>query len=76
MKANLKEPRRRGCGYVRMSSSQQEKSPARQRKEILAMAEREGIEIVAWYLDEAVSGDSGPMERSGFRDMLQAAKDG
>lgn len=43
-------------GYIRMSTSKQEDSPARQRAEIERMAEREGYRILRWYEDHGKTG--------------------
>jgi len=64
------------AGYVRMSSGKQERSPAQQKAEILKLAKAEGCRIVVWFTDEAITGDSGPEQRPGFRDMLEAAERG
>ena len=45
-------------GYIRMSSDKQEASPEQQRKEIIALAERDGYRIIRWYVDEGISGDA------------------
>ena len=44
-------------GYIRRSSSKQEKSLAEQRREIETYAERQGYSIIRWYEDDAISGD-------------------
>lgn len=67
--------RLRAAGYIRMSSSKQESSPAQQRKEIIALAERKGYQIVAWYTDEAISGDE-IEKRPDFRRLLEDARNG
>lgn len=64
------------ASYVRMSSGKQERSPAQQRGEIKKLAKSEGCEIVNEFSDEAVSGDSGPEQRPGFRAMLESAERG
>lgn len=70
-----KKAKLRGVGYIRMSSGKQEKSPAQQKKEIRALAKREGIEVVAWLdADMAITGDSGPEQRPDFGKMLDMAK--
>lgn len=43
--------------YIRMSTDKQEESPEQQRREIIAMAEKLGYEILRWYEDLGVSGD-------------------
>ena len=61
----------RAAQYVRMSSGKQERSPAQQRAEIRRLAKAEGCEIVAKFEDQAITGDSGPEKRPGFRAMLR-----
>ncbi|MEZ6147456.1 MAG: recombinase family protein [Planctomycetaceae bacterium] len=65
----------RAAGYIRMSSAKQETSPAQQRNEIIGLAKRKGFEIVAWYIDEGISGDE-IEKRPDFRRMLQDGQDG
>lgn len=67
--------KRLACGYIRMSSAKQESSPAQQRKEITALAERKGLQIVAWYVDEGISGDE-IEKRPDFCRMLADARTG
>jgi DNA invertase Pin-like site-specific DNA recombinase len=43
-------------GYVRMSSDQQQNSPARQSKDIEALAKRLGYRVVRWYEDHSLTG--------------------
>ena len=43
-------------GYIRMSSDQQEASPARQKSEIEQLADREGYKIIRWYEDRGLTG--------------------
>jgi DNA invertase Pin-like site-specific DNA recombinase len=62
------------AAYIRMSGRQQDKSPAEQRAEIGKLAAREGCQVVAWYADEAVTGDSGTDERPGLAALLADAK--
>jgi site-specific DNA recombinase len=64
------------AAYIRMSGRQQEKSPAEQRAEIVKRAAREGCQIVEWFTDEAVSGDTSSDTRSGLAALLTAAKAG
>jgi DNA invertase Pin-like site-specific DNA recombinase len=71
MKTNAKT---KAACYVRMSSSQQERSPEQQRTELTRLAEREGCDIVRWESDEAICGDSGAEHRPGLRALLAAAK--
>ena len=46
------------AAYIRMSGRQQDKSPAEQRSEITKLATREGCQVVEWFTDEAITGDS------------------
>ena len=64
------------AAYIRMSGRQQDKSPAEQREEITKLASREGCEIVEWFTDEAITGDSSTDARPGLAAMLTAAKAG
>jgi DNA invertase Pin-like site-specific DNA recombinase len=59
-----------------MSGRQQDKSPAEQRAEITKLAAREGCSIVAWFTDEAITGDSSTSSRPGLAALLTAAKAG
>lgn len=68
-------PATRACGYVRMSSAEQESSPAQQQKEIASLAKQKGYEIVAWYADEGISGDE-VEKRPDFCRMLADAQKG
>jgi hypothetical protein len=43
-------------GYTRMSTDRQENSPDRQRREIKALADREGYRITKWYEDHGLTG--------------------
>ena len=58
-----------------MSSDQQEDSPARQRKDIEALAERAGYGIVRWYEDHGLTGTESS-KRKGFQKLLAEAKSG
>ncbi len=68
--------KKRAAGYIRMSSGKQERSPAQQRSEIKRLAKTENVEVVLWFTDEAITGDSGDMERPDFGNMLRAAEAG
>jgi len=72
----MKAKREPAASYVRMSSAKQDRSPAQQRAEIAKLAAAQGYEVAIWQTDEAVTGDSGPDERPGFRRLLEAAKAG
>jgi len=62
-------------GYIRMSSDQQQDSPARQRKDIEAMAKRLGYRIVRWYEDHGLTGTESS-KRKDFLKLLADAKGG
>lgn len=67
-------PKATACGYMRTSSATNcgadRDSGARQRAAIEACARARGLEIVAWFHDEAVSGADAVDTRPGFRAML------
>lgn len=62
------------AAYIRMSDRQQDKSPAEQRDEITKLAAREGFQIVDWFADEAITGDSTTDERPGLAALAAGAK--
>ncbi len=62
-------------GYIRMSSDQQQDSPARQRQDIQALAERLGYQIVKWYEDRGLTGTESS-KRKDFQNLLTDAKAG
>jgi DNA invertase Pin-like site-specific DNA recombinase len=64
------------AGYIRMSGRQQDKSPAEQRAEIAKLADRQGCQVVEWFTDEAITGDSSTDVRPGLAALLSAAKAG
>jgi hypothetical protein len=59
--------------YVRMSTLQQEHSPAQQLAAIKRHCQERGIEIVAQFSDHGISGDL-PKKRPGFLRMLEAGR--
>ena len=61
--------------YLRMSSSTQEQSIPAQRAELQAYAKKHGFEIVAEYVDEAISGDA-TEKRAGFLQMRDDSQRG
>lgn len=62
-------------GYLRRSTSKQEKSLDDQRREIERYAAEHGYTIVRWYQDDGISGDS-TEKRLGFQAMHKAACNG
>ena len=64
------------AAYIRMSSDKQDKSPEEQRREVTALAKREGYRIAdcSWYVDEGISGDE--HDRPEFRRMILDAERG
>ena len=66
----------RAAAYLRYSSDSQDGSDKQQAEEIDKLAEREGCEIVATFVDKAISGDSGRESRPDLDRMLAAAERG
>ena len=62
-------------GYLRRSTSKQEKSLDDQRREIERYAAEHGYRIVRWYTDDGISGDA-TEQRAGFLAMHAAALNG
>ena len=52
----MTDERRPAVGYVRMSTDQQQDSPARQRQDIEGLASPQGIRIIRWYEDYGQTG--------------------
>lgn len=52
--------------YVRVSTDEQRLGPEAQRAQIEAWAAREGVHVVAWHVDQGVSGASTVDERPGL----------
>ncbi|MCO6459272.1 MAG: recombinase family protein [Pirellulaceae bacterium] len=63
----------KACGYIRMSTPDQKESPEIQKEVILALAEREGYEIVAWYEDLGRSGSKNTQKRTEWLRLLADA---
>lgn len=66
----------KAAGYIRMSGRQQDKSPQEQKEEILKLAAKERCEVVGWFCDEAITGDSSTDERPGLAALQAGAKAG
>ena len=52
----MKDKLKPAVGYIRMSTDQQQDSPARQRRDIEALAKRLGYHIIDWYEDHGLTG--------------------
>ena len=61
------------AGYVRMSTDMQADSPARQRGEIEALAQRDSYTIIRWYEDKGLSGTESK-NRPEFQKLMKAAE--
>ena len=59
----------KAVGYLRVS--QKDENIENQRMAILDFAKRRGLEVVAWFTDEDVSGTIPPRMREGYRAMLK-----
>lgn len=62
-------------GYIRMSTDKQEDSPARQRRDIERMADRQNYRITGWYEDHGLTGTES-LNRPEFQRLLKNAKTG
>jgi DNA invertase Pin-like site-specific DNA recombinase len=69
-KASIPAPSRRLPSWIRVSTSKQETS--NQRRELQAVAERSGWQIVKVYEDAGISGAKGREKRPGLDAMLKA----
>ncbi len=65
----MNDKRKPAVGYIRMSSDQQQDSPARQRQDIQALAERFGYQIFKWYEGHGLTGTESS-KRKDFRKRL------
>jgi DNA invertase Pin-like site-specific DNA recombinase len=71
----MNDERKPAVGYVRMSTDQQQDSPARQRQDIEALAQRQGFRIIRWYEDHGQTGTESSKRRE-FQKLLADAKAG
>lgn len=67
------EVTRRAVGYLRRSTDKQEQSIGDQRKALIHYAEAHGIEIVDYFVDDAISGTS-TTGRKAFQQMMADAQ--
>jgi DNA invertase Pin-like site-specific DNA recombinase len=74
MEATLKQPLKKVFGYIRVSGESQvkEDGPVRQRKAIQDYAKANGMRVVEWFVEEAVSGTVESKDRPAFSEMLVA----
>lgn len=63
---------RKALAYIRVS--QEDENPENQVNAIREWAEKNGIEVVSFYIDKDVSGSTPPRERPQYRAMLEVAK--
>lgn len=71
----MSDNRKPAVGYIRMSTDQQQDSPARQRQDINALADRQGFKIIRWYEDHGLIGTESSKRRE-FQKLLGDAKAG
>jgi len=75
MKRPTKPKLKPAVGYIRMSTDQQQDSPARQRQDIEALAKRLGYRILRWYEDHGLTGTESS-RRAEFQKLLVDASSG
>jgi len=63
----------KAVAYLRVS--EEDETVENQRLAILDFAKRKGMEVVAWFTDDPVSGTVPPREREGYRAMLKFCRD-
>ena len=63
---------KKAVAYLRRSDPRQEKSIPDQKRAVLKYAREHGIEIVRWYIDDAISGTS-TKRRNDFKQMIADA---
>jgi hypothetical protein len=71
-RANLKA----AVAYLRVSTEDQQLGPEAQRAAIEAWAAREGVQVVAWHLDQGVSGGADVEDRPGLVAALRVERAG
>ena len=70
---NTTQPSNRAVGYVRRSTDRQEQSIPDQKKTIEAYASEHDLNLVKFYIDDAISGTS-TLGRHAFQEMIQDAQ--
>ncbi|MCZ2340762.1 MAG: recombinase family protein [Bacteroidales bacterium] len=58
-------------GYIRMSTDQQQDSPARQRKDIEGLVSRSGYRVIRWHEDHGQTGTESSKRRE-FQKLLDS----
>lgn len=66
----VKSKRISAVAYLRMSTDDQSLSPEQQRREVQEYADRNGYEIVRWYVDEGISASKGDERRLEYQQLL------
>lgn len=66
---------RKAVAYVRVSTEEQQLGPKAQEDAIRAWAEKRGVSVVAWHVDQGVSGGAELGERPGLMAALDALRD-
>lgn len=64
----------RAVAYVRVSTAEQQLGPEAQRAKVGAWAARSGVEVVAWHLDQGVSGAADLDDRPGLLAALASVE--
>lgn len=70
----MSEQPKTAWAYLRMSSKSQDTSLEQQRVEILKLAQRDNLNITAWYSDEGKSASKDTEKRLAFHKLLSDAK--
>lgn len=65
--------RTKACGYLRMSTDQQETSIPIQKKRLIELAEKENYDIIEWFIDEGRSGSRNTEKRTDWLKLLAKA---
>lgn len=64
-----------GVGYLRVSTDEQKLGPEAQKAAINVWAQREGVQIVAWHLDDGVSGGAKVEKRKGLLEAISSLEE-